>query len=211
MYDPQKPFFGGDMNKVLFTLLALLLSAATFASPSRFSDQNSGISFDIPEGFKLDDEECMLDREHSLWSYTFVNRSGDQFSVEIEAYDHVLTLIEVHDHMLTLFELLHITLTDEYAGLEEEDKNFLLDFFQFRNLNINDLQGTFCKIRILAVDGEEMGPVYLCDYLFVRDNYGFTFSLLKEGDENTKFDEIENLLRKVLQSVEFTKKMENDE
>jgi hypothetical protein len=177
------------MKKTLLLLLTFLFTQSLVATPSRFFDPNSGISFEVPEEFFLDMEESILDSENSLWFYTFVNLEGDQLSIEIESYDH----------MLTLFEFFHSTMIDGF----EEDDQLVADSFHFQHLFLNDLELTSCQFRLLSIDGEEVDPLYVCDYLFVKDNLGISVNLLKEGDENTKFEDMHQLIETIIETIEL--------
>lgn len=166
------------MKKLLFTLL---LSSYCFATP--FSDPTTGLNFEIPQGFELNEEESGVDEVSASWWYVFSDTDQGTLVVEIDQYDHLKSLPE---HF-------HLALTKD----EDELDGVIFEGMEFRNVDCNGMEFTKCKLLF--------EPLYVCDYLFVKDHFGFSVSLMKKENEIVTNEESEAMLFDLLQSIQFNK------
>ena len=74
---------------------------------------------------------------------------------------------------------------------------------EFRQVEVNGRAYTKCQVRALAIENETIEPVYICDYLFVKDQYGFSISLLKKDDAELHQKELETFMANILEYVHF--------
>lgn len=176
------------MKKAIFLFLCTFVGG--FAS---FTDPYTGLTFDVPSGYVYDEEESQPDQEDNTWWYSFVDEQGNQLSVEIEAYDH----------MLSLFELFHSTMTDGKNEEDGEEKNVVYDGLDFHEGEINGLEYTKCQLRALMMEDERIVPFYICDYLFVKDQYGISIGLIKKDDAEVHQKELGILMETILESIHF--------
>ncbi|MBS0629230.1 MAG: hypothetical protein JSS30_03270 [Verrucomicrobia bacterium] len=150
-----------------------------------FNDPTTGLSFEIPSGFTLNEEECGVDETEGSWWYVFNRGEDEVLSLDIDQYDHLKSLPE---HF-------HKSMTEN----EDELERVVYAGMEFKNVEVNDRQFTMCKLRILADFDKFIVPFVVCDYLFVDEHFGFTFSLM------TQDEECEEMLLSLLKSIHFEK------
>lgn len=163
-------------------LCAFLLSIS-FCYSSSFSDPCTGMSLEIPDSFQFSDQDQYKEKES--WWYIFNNAKGDEIVIEIEKFDQAKPLEEHIQHSTSTYE------QNEQIRLEE---------LEFKTFCIHGLDICQCSLRMFAVADTYRKPLYLCDYLFVKDQFGFTISLLKVEDE----EDPEEMMQMLLHSIQFT-------
>jgi len=168
------------MKKLIaFLFLPLLCYAA------QFDDQTTGLTFEIPPGFELNEKESGVDETEGSWWYVFHNGEEGILTLEIDQYDHLKSLPE---HF-------HLALTEDEAELE----GVVFEGMEFKNIECAGREFTKCKLRILAIFDEYIEPLYVYDYLFVDQNFGFSISLMKKEEES------ETMILSLLESINFKK------
>lgn len=175
--------------KKLLAFLLFSLSSTCFAAP--FSDPTTGLFFEIPEGFDLNEEESGVDEVSASWWYVFSDSSQGTLVVEIDQYDHLKSLPE---HF-------HLALTKD----DDELDGVISEGMEFKNFDCGGMEFTKCKLRILAISHQLFEPLFVCDYLFVKDHFGFSISLMKKENEIVSNEESEAMLLTLLQSINFNK------
>ncbi len=176
------------MKKFLVILL-FSLSSTCFSTP--FSDPTTGLNFEIPQGFALDEEVSGVDEVSGSWWYVFTDTDQGTLVLEIDQYDHLKSLPE---HF-------HLALTKD----EDELDGVIFEGMDFRNIDCNGMEFTKCKLRILAASHQFFEPLYVCDYLFVKDHFGFSISLMKKESGIVTNEESDAMLLDLLQSITFNK------
>jgi len=146
-----------------------------------FTDPYSGLNLDIPDAFSFTEKDQCGD----FWWYQFRDELGNKLTIEVEEY-------EFHK---THYEHFHKALTNG-AGEKEE---MVLEGFEFKGFKIGDLEIAKCQLRILAIADMYREPLCLCDYLFVKEHYGFTISLMKVEDGS----DINGMMQPLLESIHF--------
>lgn len=149
------------------------------------TDSQSGLRLEIPDTFHLSDQENYMDH----WWYIFTDPKGTEIIVEIEAFQTSKPLSE------------HTERT--FVHTYEQNEHMEFEGLEFNTFQIGDLDVCKCSLRMLAIADKYREPLYLCDYLFVHDHFGFTISVLKvEDGTNT-----EEMMKAVLDSIRFTPKI----
>jgi len=157
-----------------------------------FTDPHTGMCVEIPSQFRLNEEESKMDRENDIWWYEFTDVDQSILTIEIEEYDHNKSLCEYFHH----------TLTDD-DDEEENHERMIFEGLEFKNFYLNGITFTKCKVSLLAISDEITEPLYICDYLFVRDHYGFSVGLMKKDDGVKHHDQLEDFMQTILQSIHF--------
>lgn len=172
-------------------LVVLLFSLSSFCFAAPFSDPTTGLNFEVPPGFELDEEVSGVDEVSGSWWYVFADTNQGTLVLEIDQYDHLKSLPE---HF-------HLSLTKD----EDEFNGVIYEGMDFRNVDCNGMEFTRFKLRILAASHQLFEPLYVCDYLFVKDHFGFSISLMKKENEIVTNEESEAMLFDLLQSITFNK------
>jgi len=173
--------------KTLFSILLIFICTYGFAE--RFTDSQTSLSFEIPSGFEFNAEESAVDEVNGKFWYLFSDTKHNILTIEIEEYDHVKSLSE---HF-------HYNLTDD----EDSKEGVVFEGLDFRNSTINGIEFTKCKLRLLAVSDLLIEPIYMCDYLFVKDHFGFTISLMEREDQDHTNKGTEKMMLELLNSIQF--------
>jgi len=167
---------------VLFLLIDLVCQAASFTDPF------SGMTLEIPSDFEFNEEESKMDQLDNTWWYAFIDCNQNVLTIEIEKYENNKTLPEFFHHSMTN---------------EEENVQIIFEGFEFKNQMIGGIEFTKSKLRLLAISDQYIEPLYLCDYLFVNDQYGFTISLMQKNDDTSDNASTDAMMQKLLESIRF--------
>jgi len=171
--------------------LLVFLFLTTFCFSQQFSDTITGFTFEIPSAFELDEEESGVDELDGSWWYVFSDSDQGNLTVEIDQ----------NDHPKTLPEHFHQSMTKD----DEELEGLLYEQMEFKNVSCGEFEFTKCKLRILSHSLHLFEPLFVCDYLFVKDHFGFTISLIKKENEKVSNEESEAMMLSLLQSIRFDK------
>lgn len=144
-------------------------------------DSKSGLRLEIPDYFHLSDKE----NYEGHWWYIFTDAKQTELIVEIEEFQTCKLLSEHSERA--------------YANSYEQTEHMEFEGLEFTTFQIKDLDICKCSLRMLAIAEKYREPLYLCDYLFVKDNFGFTISLLKVEDETI----VEEMMESILDSIRF--------
>lgn len=144
-------------------------------------DSKSGLKLEIPEHFLLSDQENYEDH----WWYIFTDDKGTELIIEIEKFQTSKLLSEHSERA--------------YANSYEQNEHMEFEGLEFTTFEIGDLDICKCSLRMLAIADKYREPLYLCDYLFVKDHFGFTISLLKVEDETN----VDEMMQTILNSIRF--------
>jgi len=161
-------------------LVSLFLPILCFSA--QFDDQITGLKFEIPQGFELNEEESGVDEAEGSWWYVFEDDEENLITVDIDQYDHLKSLPEHFHRSLT----------------EDEREGLIYEGMEFKNIECGGRLYTKCKLRVLAIFDQFTQPLYVCDYLFVDQNFGFTISLMKKEDEET-----DEMMLSLIESIRF--------
>lgn len=172
--------------KRLLVGIGLLFSSLVFAAP--FTEPNTGMTLEIPDTF-FSCEDFSYTSSCPYW-YTFADAEGSILSIEIDEYEHSQTLSE---HF-------HKTMTDS-DFLEE--KSLVCEQIEFRNLQLEALDLTKLKVRLLALTEEGADPLYFCDYLFVKEQFGITIGITKKEVGPDCDADTEQMMLEILKSITF--------
>lgn len=168
-------------NRSLIFFLSFFVSC--FGAP--FTDPYTGLSFEIPQGFTLDEEGSKLDQFDNTWWYEFEDSKKNVLSVEVEEY-----------HYHTPFpEYFHKIFSEE----DEENEKLIFEGLEFKNLTIGEIEFTKCKLRLLVTSEQFTEPLCFYSYLFVKDHFGFSINLMKKEDD----EDPELMMNPLLQSIHF--------
>ena len=146
-----------------------------------FIDSNSGLRLDIPEIFSFSEK----DHSDDLWWYEFKDENGNSLIIEVEKYDQNKSHCEHFHRSLT-------------KGTDEKEQ-MICEGLEFKHFRIGQLEISKCQLRILAIAEMYRKPLCFCDYLFVKDQFGFTISLTTE-EGNLDNDA---LMQPLLESISF--------
>lgn len=175
------------MKKIL---TVLLLSLTSFCFADLFFDSVTGLQFEVPQGFELDEEESGVDEVDGNWWYVFSSPNQGILTVEIDQGDYLKTLPEHFYQSMTK---------------EEERDGIIYEGMEFKNVNCGDLEFTKCKLRILAQSNQLLEPLFVCDCLFVRKHFAFTISLIKRENELVSNEESDAMILSLMQSIQFNR------
>jgi|GEM_PF-2599702 len=129
-----------------------------------FFDPCSGLELEVPEAFHHVSEDAYEDH---CW-YTYEDSKGNELIIEIEENEYQKSHSEHFHHTLT-------------KGTDEKEQ-MIYKSLEFKSFFLGPLEISKCQIRILAIAETYRQPLCLCDYLFVKDHYSYTISLIKEDD-----------------------------
>ena len=177
------------MKKIL---CVWLLSLTIYCSAQSFTDPTTGMTFEVPQGFELHEEESGGDPQGGNWWYLFLDSNENTLTIEIDEYDH----------QKSLSEHFHYALTKEDV---DELQEVVYEGMEFKNIEANGIEFTKCKLRILAHSLHFAEPLFFCDYLFVKDHFGLSISLVKKEDGLSANDETDEMMLHLIESIHFNK------
>ena len=170
-------------------LVAFFLPVSLFCEP--FTDPFSGLSLEIPENYRCLEEESNPKTENiTSWWYAFSDPNQSMIMIEIDEYDHTKSLPEFFHHHLT---------SDE----NEDNDKIVYEGLEFKNFKLNEMNFTKCKVRAFAKSEKAFEPLYICDYLFVNDCYGFSIGLMKKDDTILQDADLDEMMLNILKSIHF--------
>lgn len=163
--------------------LFFFLVPFTFCFAFPYEDPTSGLKLEMPDSFQLSE----TDQNGDQWWYKFTDAKGSEIIIEIEEFDKRKPLSE-HSKR-------------SRAGNYGEDERMRLEELDFDIFEIGELEICKCSLRMIAFTDICRQPLYLCDYLFVRDHFGFTISLLQYDDDESDSD---IMMQTLLHSIQFS-------
>ncbi len=173
------------------TLLVLFFSLAVHCFAGSFTDPYSGLTFEIPQGFSLNEEQSSIGQEEKGWWYVFSNSDEATISIEIEKYDPNKSPNEHHKYQEAFDDI--------------DSSNIICERLEFKEVDINGLEAINWKLQLLSTESDHVETLYLCDYLFMRSSFSFSINLMKKGSDSTSNEESESMMVSLLQSMQFTK------
>lgn len=167
--------------KYLFCLL-FTVCFPLYSTP--FIDPMSQLHLDIPSSFQLNEEDSQEQPEKDkCWWYEFSHTNQSVLTIEIDQEDPD--------------QFVNNRLLQERP---EEKEDIICDALEFKDLTIEGIEMTKCKI-LAHMDSNE--SLYICDYLFIQNECGFSISLMKKSDAPFNDAELDALILTILQSIRF--------